>query len=67
MYDVRDQAIESKEKNVDIPTKTIMNQGTKIFQYCTCPAGRVTYNFNSSCKRMHLSFKSVCNKEHEGV
>ena len=38
-------------------------QGTKIFQYCTCPAGRVTYNFHSSCKHMHLSFKSVCNKE----
>ena len=44
-------------------------QGTKIFQYCTCPAGRVTYNFHSSCKHnvMHLSFKSVCNKEHKGV
>ena len=42
-------------------------QGTKIFQYCTCPAGRVTYNFHSSCKHMHLSFKSVCNKEHQGV
>ena len=33
-------------------------QGTKIFQYCTCPAGQVTYNFHSSCKHMHLSFKS---------
>ena len=42
-------------------------QGTKIFQYCTCPAGRVTYNFHSSCKHVHLSFKSVCNKEHKGV
>ena len=20
--------------------------GDKIFQYCTCPAGRVTYNFH---------------------
>ena len=40
---------------------------TKIFQYCTCPAGRVTYNFHLSCKHMHLSFKSVCNKEHKGV
>ena len=37
---------------------------TNMFQYCTCPAGRVTYNFHSSCKHMHLSFKSVCNKEH---
>ena len=42
-------------------------QGTKIFQYCTCPAGRVTYNFHLSCKHLHLSFKSVCNKEHKGV
>ena len=41
--------------------------GDKIFQYCTCPAGRVTYNFHSSCKCMHMSFKSVCNKEHKGV
>ena len=41
--------------------------GTKIFQYCTCPAGPVTYNFHLSCKHMHLSFKSVCNIEHKGV
>ena len=39
-------------------------QGTKTFQYCTRPAGQVAYNFYLSCKRMHLSFKSVCNKEH---
>ena len=45
----------------------MLPQGTKIFQYCTCPAGRVTYNFHSSCKHMHLSFKSVRNKEHKGV
>ena len=44
-----------------------LTQGTKIFQYCTCPAGRKTYNFHSSCKHMHLSFKSVCNKEHKEV
>ena len=43
-----------------------LTQGTKIFQYCTCPAGRVTYNFHSSCKHMYLSFKSVCNKQHKG-
>ena len=42
-------------------------QGTKIFKYCTCPAGQVTYNFHSYCKHMHLSFKRVCNKEHKGV
>ena len=42
-------------------------QGTKIFQYCTCPAERVTYNFQASCKHMYLSFKSVYNKEHKGV
>ena len=29
--------------------------GTKIFQYYTCPAGRVTYNFHSFCKHMYLS------------
>ena len=28
--------------------QTIIIQGTKIFQHCTCPAGRVTYNFHSS-------------------
>ena len=44
-----------------------VTQGTKIFKYCTCPAGRVTYNFQSSCKRMHMSLKSVCNKEHKWV
>ena len=42
-------------------------QETKIIKYCACPAGRVTCNFHSSCKHMHLSFKSVCNKEHKGV
>ena len=42
-------------------------QGTKIFKCCTCPAGRVTYNFHSSCKHLHLSFKSVCTKEHKGL
>ena len=42
-------------------------QGTKIIQYCTCPAGRVFYNFHSSSKHIHLSFKSACNKEHMGV
>ena len=42
-------------------------QGTKIFQYCTCPEGQVSYNFHSSCKNMHLSFKKVCNQEHMGV
>ena len=42
-------------------------QGTKIFQYCTCPAGQVTYNIHSSCKHMHLSLKSICNKEHKRV
>ena len=45
----------------------IILQWIKIFQYCTSPAGRVTYNFHLSCKHMHLSFKSICNKEHKGV
>ena len=42
-------------------------QGTKIFKYCTYPAGRVTYNFHMSCIHMHMSFKSVCNKEQKTV
>ena len=46
---------------------TVTSQGTKIFQYCTCPAGRVTYIFHTSCKPRHLSFKSVCSKEYMGV
>ena len=25
-------------------------QGTKIFQYCTCPAGRVTFCFTGPAK-----------------
>ena len=41
-------------------------QGAKIFQYSICPGGRVIYNFHSSCKQMHLSFKKVSNKEHKG-
>ena len=41
--------------------------GNKIFQYCTCPAGRVTYNFLSSCKPIHLSFKGVCTKEYRST
>ena len=43
------------------------HQGTKMFQYCTCPAGRVSYNFHLSCKHMHMSFKNICNKEDKGV
>ena len=45
----------------------LVSQGTKIFKYCTCPAGLVTYNFHSYCNHRHLSFKSICNKEHKGV
>ena len=48
-------------------SKCLQFQGTKIFKYCTCPAGRVIYNFHLHCKHMSLSFKSVCNKEHKGV
>ena len=44
-----------------------MGQGTKIFQHCTCPIEQMTYNFHLSFKYMHLSFKSVCNKEHKGA
>ena len=32
--------------NLRIGKKQIMHQGTQLFQYCTCPAGRVTYNFH---------------------
>ena len=43
-------------------------QGTKLFKYCTCPEGRVTYNFTCPANTiMHLSFKSICNIEHKGV
>ena len=35
------------------------SQGTKIFQYCTRPAGQATYNFHSSCKHMHSSLKGA--------
>ena len=51
----------------DLFSKQDIHQGTKKYQYCTCPAGRETYNFHLSCKHMYLSFKSVCNKEHKGV
>ena len=51
----------------DLASLRICAQGTKIFQYCTGPTGRGTYNFHLSCKHMHLSFKSVCIKEHKGV
>ena len=44
----------------------IYTLGTKIFQLCTCPAGRETYNFHSSCKHVHSSLKIVCNKENLG-
>ena len=37
-------------------------QGTKIFQYCTWPAGRVTYNFHSSCKHMQCPLKGYAIK-----
>ena len=58
---------QKQEENHPHQQRKNTGQGTKIFQYCTCPAGQVTYNFHLSCKHMHLSFKSVCNKEHKGV
>ena len=58
----------SLEEQSDLHLHCLLQlQETKIFQYCTCPAGGVTYNFHSYCKHMHLSFKSVCNKELKGV
>ena len=53
-------ALAAKDFNISITMD-------KIFQYCTCPAGQMTYNFHSSCKHTHMSFKSVFNKEQKGV
>ena len=48
--------------------KKLTIEGTKIFQYCTCPAGQVTYNFHLSCKHIHRPLKRLlCNKEHKGI
>ena len=44
-----------------------MLAGDKKIQYSTYLAGRVTYNFHSSCKHIHLSFRSVYIKEHKAV
>ena len=63
-WDVKQQ---TKKMESCIIDRYIIRQGTNIFQYSTCPAGRVTYNFHSSCKHMHLSLKSICHKEHKGV
>ena len=57
--------VSSKSSNSSLKSGNM--QGTKMFKYCTCPAGLVTYNFHSSCIHMHLSFKGVCNKEHKRV
>ena len=42
------------------------HQGTKNISILDL-SGQVTYNFHLSCKHMHLSHKSVYNKEHKGV
>ena len=43
-------------------------QGTKIFKYLLYLSCRTSdLQFILVCKNMHLSFKSVCNKEHKGV
>ena len=46
----------------------LCTQRTNCFKYCTCPAGRVTYNFHSPCKHMHLSLKgyAIKNRVHTG-
>ena len=38
------------------------SQRTKIFQYCTCPAGWVTYNSHSSCKHVQCPLKEYAIK-----
>ena len=40
------------------------SQGTKLFQYFTCPAGQFSLVMQTHTL---FSFKSVCNKEHKGV
>ena len=63
MYARRDGSGETASVHASLsPSSCLLMQGTKIFQYCTCPAGQVTYNFHSSCKHMFLFFKSVYNK-----
>ena len=44
--------------NPFMPIEISHSREQKI-QYCTCPAGQLTYNFHSSCKHMHLSFKRM--------
>ena len=34
-----------------------------VQKYFNIATWRMTYNFHSSCKHMHLSFKRMCNKE----
>ena len=53
--------------NTDQSLYITSGQKIHVFKYCTHPEGQVTCNFHSSCKHMHLSFKSVYNKEHKGV
>ena len=54
-----------KENNMSpdqtAPTKEQSDQDSYCLEY-TC-----TRQGQKSCKHMHLSFKSVCNKEHKGV
>ena len=67
---VCDFVVHMKQTQFSINEAHILSKshhGTKIFEYCTYPAGRVTYNFHSSCRHMYLFFKSVCNKEHKGM
>ena len=45
----------------------LMGRRQKYINIFSCPAGRVTYNVHLFYKHMHLSFKRVSNKEHEGV
>ena len=63
-----EQLIIFNQVSLSLPETNLSNrksiQGSKIIKYSPCPAGRVTYNFHLSCKHMHLSFKSVCKKEH---
>ena len=54
--------IEEMHEKINKDLLCLVMQGTKIFQYCTCPAGRVTYKFNSSCKHMFCALKEYAIK-----
>ena len=51
----------------DNPTCAYVIRVQKYFNIAFVLQDEWLKTFHSSCKRMHLSFKGVCNKEHKGV